>query len=78
MPRVDFVRYFVTRADNSNPEAWKSEEGTTLAEVLNDELCINPNKFSVYVNGVPLTNFDCPVAEGDKIELQPKNYNSGC
>lgn len=78
MPRVDFVRYSVTRADSSNPESWKSEEGTTLSEVLNDELCINPAKFTVYVNGSQVSDLDRAVEEGDKIELQPKNYNSGC
>lgn len=77
MPRVDHVRYTITRADSSDPETWKSEAGTTLSEVLNDELCVNPAKFSVYLNGAQVSDLDREVHEGDNIWLQPRNYSSG-
>ena len=47
MPRVDFVRFTVQKADSSTAENYRSEEGTTIGELLENDLCVNPSKFSV-------------------------------
>lgn len=77
MPRIEQVRISVTRADSSEPENWRVEEGTTISEVLNDELCINSSKFSVYVNGGEVSDLSQVVRDGDQLSLQPKKYSSG-
>ena len=78
MPRIPYVRYTVQKADASTSENFRSEEGTTLKEMLEDDLCVTPSKFSVYVNGSPVSNIDeYEIQEGDSIKLQPKNYSSG-
>lgn len=77
MPRVDQIRFSVTRADSSEAENWRVEDGTTISEVLNDELCVNPSKFTVFVNGGEVRDLSQVVREGDQLSLQPKNYSSG-
>ncbi len=77
MPRIDQIRFSVTRADSSEAENWRVDEGTSISEILNDELCVNPSKFTVFVNGGEVTDLSRTVREGDQLSLQPKNYSSG-
>jgi len=77
MPIINQIRYTTQTASSSERERRRSEEGTTYRDVLNDELCVNPDKFTVLVNGVAVTDLDVEVRENDHIQLQPKKYSSG-
>ena len=77
MPRINYVRYTVQKANSDNVENFRSEEGTTYAEILTDDLGVNTSKFTLYVNGTK-ANLDDEVCEGDELKLEPKNYDSGC
>ncbi len=77
MPRVEMVRFTVTKAGSERPETWNAEAGISYREVLTEELCVNPAKFTLYVNGAP-ANLNGTLADGDSLDLQPKNYSSGC
>lgn len=76
MPRVEMVRYSVTKAGSDRSESWYSEAGMTYREILTEEIGVNPNKFTLYVNGSP-ANMDDMVREGDSLDLQPQKYSSG-
>ena len=76
MPRINYVRYTVKK-DGSNEENYRSEEGTTVAEMIREDLCSNPDKFAVYCNGDLLEDLDVALEDGDSIELQPKKHSSG-
>ena len=77
MPRVDYVRFTVQKADSDQTENYRSEEGTSYREVLEDDLCVNVDKFTLYVNGAQCEDLDAEVSEGDALKLQPKKYSSG-
>lgn len=73
----DIIRYSTTLANSSTSERRYCDAGFTVREVLEDELCVNPDKFTVMVNGAPCTDLSREVEEGDSIALKPKGYNSG-
>lgn len=75
MPRVSMVRYSVQKGDSA-AEIFRSEEGTTYGDVLRHELCINPDKYTIYVNGAEAA-LDDLVQEGDTIVTRARNYSSG-
>ena len=78
MPLIPFVRFTTQTSDTAAKEARRVEEGTTYRDVLEEELLVNPAKFSVLVNGNGIEDLDATVKEGDEIRLLPRNYSSGC
>lgn len=75
----DQIRYFVTKGGESN--RYLTDEGTTIDEMLSDELCIhNFKKINVFRNGEFLDpeDYDDEIVEGDKFEIRPANFDSGC
>ena len=77
MPVITYVRYTTQQVNTSERENRRSEEGITYAEVLSDELGVNPSKFNLLVNGVVQDDLDAEVQNGDSLVLQPKKYSSG-
>ena len=77
MPRIEQIRISVAR-NGENAENWRVEEGSSIQEVLESELCVNPAKFAIYVNGSQIDDLGRTLADGDQISLQPRNYSSGC
>lgn len=78
MPRAERIRFRVKKSGSSNSETYVVEEGTTYREFLVEELGVNLNKVSLLVDGSVCNDLSAEIESGDDLELQPKNYDSGC
>lgn len=77
MPLISYVRFTTQTSATAEIENRRAEEGITYRGVLEEELSVNPSKFTVLVNGSEVSDLDLEVSDGDAILLQPLKYSSG-
>ena len=75
MARKITVSLEIKKSSTSNAENVRIAEGTTLEE-FKEMWSINDRKSDVFING-EVEEDDYELEAGDRVEVVPRNYNSG-